>query len=387
MHDKQTRMPHATDVLSHVRFALLDQSTLNGLLQTDMGLVESCRQLILEAMAYHSYPSEMKQGIDWPRSKPRTKMEKKAWLAFTEDEIWIFTPSGWEQMEVTHGSIGAATAVGNVLYVMLEFMSAFKSYDPIENIWNDLPLPPECGYRPRTPQMTSVGTRLFLVQGTDSSKSRVCCYDICEGQWTLLPTLSRYSAQVSLASCEGVVFAIGGEVKVSGYNMGEQEKCVPTSVVETFFPPNNSWEAVAPTVHPHSEATAMVQGDIIYIAGGKTFKDGQITSSTIVEMCRAGQPVTMKASPWSVVPQPLCVHKFASKVAVIDRKAYFLLGGQMHFTGKFVDSHTSEEDVDAMSYSFHKDIPYEVKVCATLAMPRSGDCGVPASHGLRGVPQ
>ncbi|XP_035689268.1 kelch-like protein 3 [Branchiostoma floridae] len=93
MHDEQTRIPHTTEVLSHVRFALLDQSTLSGLLQTDMGATECCRQLILEAMAYHSYPSEMKQGIDWPRSRPRTSASKKVCTFLCRDknnEIHVF---------------------------------------------------------------------------------------------------------------------------------------------------------------------------------------------------------------------------------------------------------------------------------------------------------
>ncbi|XP_066301778.1 kelch-like protein 26 [Branchiostoma lanceolatum] len=228
MYDEHSRIPHAAEVLSHVRFALMDQNTLSRLLQTDMGAEESCRQLIMEAMAYHSYPSEVKQGIAWPRSKPRTSVDKKVPLALSSRKAFEFAANGWvEQKSVCPPEqIHAAAVVGNVLYAVNQ--SSFQSYDPATNTWKSLPSPIVGYYDPRG---------------------------------------------------------------------------------------------------------------------------------------------------WSVVPQPPCVHRFASQVAVIDRKAYFILGGQMHFTGKFVDhDRTSEEDVEDMCGSFQKGVQAsDVDVCVNLALPEPED--------------
>ncbi|KAI8489589.1 hypothetical protein Bbelb_327560 [Branchiostoma belcheri] len=66
---------------------------------------------------------------------------------------------------------------------------------------------------------------------------------------------------------------------------------------------------------------------------------------------------------------PRVVHKFASQVAVIDRKAYFILGRQMYFTGKFVDhDRTSEEDVEDMCQSFRRNVQSDSVVCATVLL-------------------
>ncbi|KAI8492139.1 hypothetical protein Bbelb_300360 [Branchiostoma belcheri] len=306
MHDEQARMPHAAEVLSHVRFALLDQNTLYGLLQVDLAVMEHGRHLILEAMAYHSLSPETRQGIDWPRSKPRTSVDEKVLLALQSDlsKAWRYTANGWIEEE------------GNVC-------------------------PPD-------------DIRAVAVSKEGNLISKAYCYDISKKQWMKIPSFPRSSQGVALTSCQGAVFAVGGYVQGIVDGKGT---VVPTSVVHTFFPPNNAWEAVSPTTRPHAEAAAMVQGDIIYIAGGKTLRNGKVLWCATVEMCRADLKVTMKGSPWSVVPQPPCVYKFASQVAVLDRKAYFILGGQMHFTGKLVDhDRTSEEDVEDMCQAFRKDL-------------------------------
>ncbi|XP_019630448.1 PREDICTED: kelch-like protein 26 isoform X2 [Branchiostoma belcheri] len=377
MHDEQARMPQAAGVLSHVRFALLDQNMLYGLLQTDLAVMEHCRHLILEAMAYHSLSPETRQGIDWPRSKPRTSVDEKVLLALESDskKAWRFTANGWieEKGNVRHPrDIHAVAVVGNVMYAVLAqvFMaqgSSFQTYNPTKHRWKDLPPFPYFPNGNKCFQMTAMAEKLFVVQSMEGNlSSKAHCYDISKKQWMKIPSFPRSCQGVALTSCQGAVFAVGGYVQgiVSG-----KDTVVPTSAVHTFFPPNNAWEAVSPTTWPHAEAAAMVQGDIIYIAGGKTLKDGKVFWSATVEMCRADLKVTMKGSPWSVVLQPPCVQKFASQVAFIDRKVYFLLGGQMHFTGKLVDhDRTSEEDVEDMSQAFRKDLKSSNVVCATLSL-------------------
>ncbi|XP_078674223.1 kelch-like protein 26 [Branchiostoma floridae x Branchiostoma belcheri] len=374
MHDEQTRMPHAAEVLSHVRFALLDQNTLYGLLQTDIGTVENCKHLILEAMAYHSLSPEIKQGIEWPRSKPRTTVDNKVLLALASKKAWSFTAKGWTEEAGNvrpPGVIHAVAVVGNVLYAVSTVAKpSFLSYDPTKHAWENLPLPPDCHNDFKFSKMTAMAEKLFLVQSKeDNCSSKAYCYDISERQWMKIPSFPRSSQGVALTSCQGAVFAVGGYVQ--GIVNGKQA-VVPTSAVHTFFPPNNAWEAVSPTTRPHTIAAAMVQGDNIYIAGGYTFENGQLSWNTTVEKCRAGLKVTMKGSPWSVVPQPSRVHKFASQVAVIDRKAYFILGRRMHFTGKFVDQHTSEEDVENMCQAFEKGVQAnDINACVTIALPET----------------
>ncbi|CAH1259037.1 KLHL3 [Branchiostoma lanceolatum] len=129
------------------------------------------------------------------------------------------------------------------------------------------------------------------------------------------------------------------------------------------------WTEIPPVAE--NGATALVRGDTVYVAGGETVVDGNTVDNTTVEMCRVSVRDGVAVSAWSVVPQPLCVHRFASQVAVIDRKAYFILGGQMHFefTGKFVDhDRTSEEYVEGICSAFRKDVKPDNVVCATLLL-------------------
>ncbi|KAI8489590.1 hypothetical protein Bbelb_327570 [Branchiostoma belcheri] len=361
------RMEHAAAVLSHVRLALLDVGLLYGLLRTELGTIQECRNLILEAMAYHSLPTETKEG--WPRSNSRALMDEQVLLALTS-EARKFTVKGWEKTAISFGgsTANAVAVVGNVLYIICSSGLVFKSYDPVTDTVNGLPPPPD--FHRQAPMMVAVGgAMLILVCGEYSRiKSKAWCYDISAGRWMKIPPLDQYASGVALASCRGAVLAIGGMVKSTDVD-GKQIE-VQTSRVKIFVPAKNAWEAVSPTTRPHTEATAMVQGNVVYIAGGETFVNG-ISYNTSVEMCRVsaddGHGVTV--SPWSVVLQPLVVHKFASQVAVIDRKAYFILGRQMHFTGKFVDhDRTSEEDVEDMCQSFRKNVQSDSVVCATVLL-------------------
>ncbi|XP_035688761.1 kelch domain-containing protein 8B-like [Branchiostoma floridae] len=285
------------------------------------------------------------------------------------------------------GPIQAVAVVGNVLYAMVQ--SSFQFYDPATNTWKSLPFPPNCQYD--TARMTAMDTTIFIVVDKgDNRSSNAYCYEVSEGRWSRIRSFPRSSDGVALTSCQGALFAIGGyahhpvDPKVTqrrppqnGFAFGLGQPSVPTpqiehrkepvSAVEAFFPPKKSWEAVSPTTRPHAEATTMVKADTIYIAGGQSLY-------AAVEMCRVLVKDDVTVSAWSVVPQPSCVHKFASQVTVIDRKAYFILGGQMHFTGKFVDTHTSEEDVEDMCLAFRKGLNTSgVEVCVTLALPEAKD--------------
>ncbi|XP_078670937.1 kelch-like protein 26 isoform X1 [Branchiostoma floridae x Branchiostoma belcheri] len=361
------RMEHAAAVLSHVRLALLDVGLLYGLLRTELGTIQECRNLILEAMAYHSLPTETKEG--WPRSNSRALMDEQVLLALTS-EARKFTVKGWEKTAISFGgsTASAVAVVGNVLYIICSSGLVFKSYDPVTGTVNDLHAPPD--FHRQALRMVAVGTMLILVCGKDySRKSKAWCYDISAGRWMKIPPLDQYTSGVALASCRGAVLAIGGMVKSTDKDGKEIE--VQTSRVKIFVPAKNVWEAVSPITQPHAEATTMVQGNVVYIAGGETFVNGKTCSNTTVEMCRVsvddGHGVTV--SPWSVVLQPLVVRNFAAQVAVIDRKAYFILGRQMHFTGKFVDhDRTSEEDVEDMCQSFRRNVQSDSVVCATLLL-------------------
>ncbi|XP_078573497.1 kelch-like protein 32 [Branchiostoma floridae x Branchiostoma japonicum] len=368
-----SRMEHAALVLSHVRLALLDVGFLYGLLRTELGTIEQCRNLILEAMAYHSLPSGTKEG--WPRSRSRAQMDEQVLLALTL-EARKFTTKGWEETDIWLDAVTvrAAAVVGNVLYMVYcqGFAQGFMSYNPAtENRklkLRGLSSPPD--YHHKAPAMVAVGSKLFLVCGKiGPHKSKAWCYDISTNRWMKIPPLDQYADGVALASCLGAVFAIGGTVSTTVDDNGKDTD-VHTSRVQAFLPVQNSWQSVSPTTQPKAEATAMVQGDIIYVAGVNTVSNGEACSNTTVEMCRVSvdDVFGVNVSSWSVVYQPPCVHKFASKVAVIDRKVYFILGGQMHFTGKFVDTHTLEEDVEEMCQAFRKNVQSDSVVCVTLSL-------------------
>ncbi|XP_035688764.1 kelch-like protein diablo [Branchiostoma floridae] len=362
-----SHMEHAAAVLSHVRLALLDIGLLYGLLRTELGTIEECRNLILEAMAYHSLPTtETKDG--WPRSKSRAQMDEQVLLALSLEARKFTTKTGWTKTAISLGgrTVYAVAVVGNVMYMI--YKEYFMSYDPTTDELSNLIFPPD--YHHGAPRMVAIGARLFLVCGKEGvRKSKAWCYDISVGRWSKIPPLPQYKSGVALASCQGAVLAIGG--KVYSTTAEGKDTDVRTSRVQTFFPVKNSWEAVSPTIQPHFQATAMVQGDIIYVAGGDTVVNGRTCSNTSVEMCKVSvdDVFGVTVSPWSLIHQPLPTQKFASEVAVIDRKAYFILGGQMHFTGKFVDTHTSEEDVEDMCRAFLRNVQSTSDVvCATLSL-------------------
>ncbi|XP_078702972.1 uncharacterized protein LOC144928479 [Branchiostoma floridae x Branchiostoma belcheri] len=387
------RMQHAAAVLSHVQLALLDVDVLYGQLETDFGATPDGRNLILEAMAYHGLSSETRRSLNWPRSKPRAQNNVKTSLALSST-AQIFTAEGWKQSgDVSLGgqdpntTVIAAAVVGNVLYMLFSsFMMTssphFKSFDPATSTVNTLSSPD--GFVSGEAQMVAVGARLFLVS---SSQKKAWCFDIAAGRWSKIRPVAMNGDGVALVSCQGVVLAVGGNHRPAGQMQAAQSggfsfsgtpvagpervTGTPTSTVQTFFAAKNSWETVSSTNQPHAGATAMVQGDIVYIGGGVTVVNGKKVDNTTVEMCRVFVKDGVAVSAWSVVPQPVCVHKFASQVAVLDRKAYFILGGQMHFTGKFVDhDRTSEEDVEEMCQAFWKNLRSGNVVCTTLSLKK-----------------
>ncbi|XP_019630443.1 PREDICTED: kelch-like protein 3 [Branchiostoma belcheri] len=407
------RMEHAAAVLSHVQLALLDVDVLYGQLETDFGATPEGRNLLLEAMAYHGLSPETRRGLNWPRSKPRAQNNVKTSLALSST-AQIFTAEGWKQSgDVSLGgqdpntTVIAAAVVGNVLYMLFSSSPHFKSFDPTTNSVNTLATPDGCVLRDAQAvsvpgigqvsnmispvrywsgeaKMVAVGARLFLVS---SNQKKAWSFDIAAGRWSKIRPVAVNGDGVALVSCQGVVLAVGGNrrpagqmqapvVQSGGFSFGGTPVAgpgkvtgTPTSKVQTFFPAKNSWETVSSTNQPHAGATAMVQGDTIYIGGGVTVVNGEKVTNTIVEMCRVFVMDGVAVSAWSVVPQPVCVHKFASQVAVIDRKAYFIVGGQMHFTGKLVDhDRTSEVDVEEMCQAFRKGLPLGSVVCATLSL-------------------
>ncbi|XP_066301762.1 kelch-like protein 17 [Branchiostoma lanceolatum] len=371
-----SRMEHAAAVLSHVQLALLDVDVLHAHLETDFGATQECRHLIMEAMAYHGLSPETRRSLNWPRSTPRTQMKSLLALSW---ESRIFTTKGWIRNQdivpsLDGSDVITAAVAGNVLYMLFSSSSSsrFKSYDPATNAVNTLSSPDD-GYHPSIigdAQMVAVGARLFLVCGC---QKKAWCFDTTVGRWTEIPPVGENRGGVALASCQGAVLAIGGIHRQ--YLMGvtsmdpSQYTDTPMSRVQAYLPGKKSWETVSSTTQPHAGATALVQGDTVYIGGGVTRVNGDTVDNTTVEMCRVFVKDDVAVSAWSVVPQPPCVHRFASKVAVIDRKAYFILGGQMHFTGKFVDhDRTSEEDVEDMCRAFRKDVQSGNVVCAILSL-------------------
>ncbi|XP_019617659.1 PREDICTED: kelch-like protein 3 [Branchiostoma belcheri] len=363
------RMEHAAAVLSHVQLALLDVDVLYGQLETDFGATPEGRNLILEAMGYHGLSPETRRGLNWPRSKPRTQNNIKTSLALGST-AQIFTAEGWKQSsDVSLGDSGstviAAAVVGNVLYVLFSSSPHFKSFDPATSTVNTLSSPDGISsYGTNKGQMVVVGARLFLVC---CGEKKAWCFDITVGRWTKIPPVTVIEDGVALASCQGVVLAVGGNQRTTGQDGNYTD--TPASTVQTFFPARSSWETVSSTNQPHADATAMVQGDTVYIGGGVTVVNGKKVDNTTVEMCKVFVKDGVAVSAWSVIHQPACVHKFASQVAVFDRKAYFILGGQMHFTGKFVDQdRTSEEDVEEMCQAFRKGLQSRYVVCVTLSL-------------------
>ncbi|KAI8492138.1 hypothetical protein Bbelb_300350 [Branchiostoma belcheri] len=400
------RMEHAAAVLSHVQLALLDVDVLYGQLETDFGAIPDGRNLILEAMAYHGLSPETRRGLNWPRSKPRAQNNVKTSLALSST-AQIFTAEGWKQSgDVSLGgqdpntTVIAAAVVGNVLYMLFSSSPHFKSFDPTTNSVNTLATPDGCVLRDAQAvsvppgilqvsnmispvrywsgeaKMVAVGARLFLVS---SNQKKAWSFDIAAGRWSKIRPVAVNGDGVALVSCQGVVLAVGGNrrpagqmqapaVQSGGFSFGGTPVAgpgkvtgTPTSKVQTFFPAKNSWETVSSTNQPHAGATAM--GAVV------TVVNGEKVTNTIVEMCRVFVMDGVAVSAWSVVPQPVCVHKFASQVAVIDRKAYFIVGGQMHFTGKLVDhDRTSEVDVEEMCQAFRKGLPLGSVVCATLSL-------------------
>ncbi|CAH1238816.1 KLHL20 [Branchiostoma lanceolatum] len=372
-----SRMEHAAAVLSHVQLALLDVDVLHAHLETDFEATQECRHLIMEAMAYHGLSPETRRSLNWPRSTPRTQMKSLLALSW---ESRIFTTKGWIRNQdivpsLDGSDVITAAVTGNVLYMLFSSSSSssrFKSYDPATNAVNTLSSPDD-GYHPSIigdAQMVAVGARLFLVCG---SQKKAWCFDTTVGRWTNVPPVADNRGGVALASCQGAMLAIGGIhrtylTRVTSMDPSQYTD-TPMSRVQAYLPGKKSWETVSSTTQPHAGATALVQGDTVYIGGGVTRVNGDTEENTTVEMCRVFVKDDVAVSAWSVVPEPPCVHGFASKVAVIDRKAYFILGGQMHFTGKFVDhDRTSEEDVEDMCRAFRKDVQSGNVVCAILSL-------------------
>lgn len=159
--------------------------------------------------------------------------------------------------------------------------------------------------------------RIYAVGGSHYSNClrSVEAFDPVNQKWKNVASMLTPRKGVAVVSCNGMIYAIGGQLANSWRSL---------SSVECYQPAENQWREVAPMSIPRRNACAITVNDRIYIIGG-------YNGSTAVSSIEAYDPVNNE---WSeVTPMVL---KRSSAAAVLVQGGIYVVGG---FSGsRFLNS-------------------------------------------------
>lgn len=230
--DKDSRLSKLDQLMSHVRFSLIDPVELIRLSSNEyIRQSAKCCDLINEAKDFlllSDYPEQRSQMIG-VRFQPRVPLRRQQ---------RIYAVGGWTNEYRPIASV--------------------EKYNPYSDDWVEVnPMTrPRCGVG-----VTILGNSIYAVGGHDGQSYLKSAerYDILDGNWhTDVADMKSERTSVGVVSLGGYVYAIGGQ--------GSQS--TSTANVERYDPKNNTWEECAPLVERRLGAGVTVLNGKIYVMGG-----------------------------------------------------------------------------------------------------------------------
>jgi len=277
--DSDSRKKNLPGLLEHVRMPLLSKDYLvekvneNSLMKNADG---KCKDLILEAMAYHLMSSEhkAKKAMNSIRTRPRIPMGLPKTLiivggqapkAIKKVEAYDYKNECWEKLcEMTNRRCRAGVAVYNgQIWAIGGFNGNLRVrtvdvYDPTKSEWN---LGPPMDARRSTLGAAVLNGKLYAVGGFDGSTGLDTAevYQEKKKCWERICNMTTRRSSVGVGVVGSFLYAVGG------YD-GAQRQCL--SSVERYDPDADEWTKVAEMTTRRSGAGVGVVDGLLYAVGG-----------------------------------------------------------------------------------------------------------------------
>ena len=213
----------------------------------------------------------------WTSKAPKPTVVSGATAAVYNDEIFLFG-----------GGYSNSTS-SRVYYDVVE------AYNPISNTWRTVTnMPYNLGHM----SVSVVGTKAYLIGGYDRNTSEllqnIIAYDFEDDQWITnglgvlsTPRLFYYSSSAPIV--DGKIYLVGWWTNV-GWNFTDPSDASITNEVEVYDPSTQSFNPGPSLPQATDDFLALSINNSIYVLGGQTDWENNISSSTVWRLDLASQP-------------------------------------------------------------------------------------------------
>lgn len=242
--DENSRLSSLANLMSNVRFALIDPVILVQLTSSDL-IRQSleCRDMIDTAKnisLLKGHPELYEQYIGQLNTRPRASLKQQQRL---------YAVGGW-----TYEYKSTASA---------------ETYDPNTNLWTEISpmIQCRCGVG-----LTVLDDFIYAVGGHDGRKhlNSVERYDVHKKQWFEdVPNMKYSRTSVGVVTLDGHIYAIGGEFRSAA-----------SDKVEKYDPSANEWIECSPMQMKRLGVGVAIHNNFIYVTGGGRGSDSERYSTT-----------------------------------------------------------------------------------------------------------
>lgn len=299
-HSPVKRQPHLSGLMEHVRLPLLSQECLAERMPREPALRGDirCKDLLIEALAYHLMRPEQRQTVATPRCRPRKPVGAPKILlvvggqapkAIRSVECYDLQEERWyhaAEMISRRCRAGLGVVDGRI-YAVGGFNGSLRVrtvdvYDAATDTWQPAP---SMEARRSTLGVAVIDSCIYAVGGFDGATglSSAEMLDTRAGIWKPLRPMSTRRSSVGVAVLQGKIYAVGG------YD-GASRQCLNS--VECYDPETDTWSPVPDMSVRRSGAGVGVLDGLLYAVGGH---DGPVVRRS-VEVWRPG------ATAWRPAP-------------------------------------------------------------------------------------
>lgn len=316
-HNPEKRLTHFADLMSYVRFPLIDAKILMNNVANEPFIRNDaqCKDFLIEAMRYHLVPEERHMlTSDRTQKRKPSGMQPHVILAGGIHSVECrmyneFFNIAISMAPMRHRKLHAGvTASHNLLFVVggkdrhNYATKTAQSYNPLNNTWTDIP---SMAVKHYDFGICSVNGLIYACGGHDGSAvhNYVESYDILTSKWSSCPVMISKSENVRAAILNNSIYCIG--------NVGSETN------LERYDPREGLWYAMSSLTNYRKCSDMVSHGNYLYCLGGLNHNN-QTESS--------GERFEVRHNKWQSMP-PMFIARHSHSLVEIDSIIY-ILGGE-----------------------------------------------------------
>uniref|UniRef100_A0A1A9V6G7 Kelch-like protein diablo n=1 Tax=Glossina austeni TaxID=7395 RepID=A0A1A9V6G7_GLOAU len=316
-HNPEKRLTHFADLMSYVRFPLINAKSLMNNVANEPFIRNDarCKDFLIEAMRYHLVPEERHMlTSDRTQKRKPSGMQPHVILAGGMHSVECrmyneFFNNAISMAPMRHRKLHAGvTASHNLLFVIggkdrhNYATKTGQSYNPLNNTWTDIP---SMAVKHYNFGICSVNGLIYACGGHDGAAvhNYVESYDILTSKWSSCPVMISKSENVRAAILDNCIYCIG--------NVGSETN------LERYDPREGLWYAMSSLANYRKCSDVVAHGKYLYCLGGLNHNN-QTESS--------GERFEVRHNKWQPMP-PMFIARHSHSLVEIDGVIY-ILGGE-----------------------------------------------------------